>query len=233
MPFILYVKVNSMNTKTKYLIPAIAAVFALTLVFATPYVIAEEGDSTHAKWGAKDHKMHHSIAVEGFVGAIPLPEEFSKEAMIGLKDQVTVTLSQALSAAEAAEGFNADDIMKAGIGIVKGQDDQKFVAWTLASMNMDVDAQTATATIFVVDAGNKDNTATVQKEFDPTMKDRHMGKYSMHDKANFQDLDEDTKAELKSAFQSLKDARASGDQAQIDTAKANLKSLLESIKAQN
>lgn len=218
-----------MNTKTKYLIPAIAAIFALTLVFATPYVIAEEGDITHAKWGAKHFEMHHSLVVEGFVGAIPLPEEFSKESMQTLKNDVTVTLSQALGAAEAAEDFNADDVMKASIGIVQGQDDKKFVTWTLASMNMD--AQTATATIFVVDAGNKDNTATVQKEFDPTMKDRKMS--YMHGKANLQDLDEDTKAELKSAFQSLKDARASGDQAQIDTAKANLKSLFESIKAQN
>lgn len=222
-----------MNTKTKYLIPAFAAVFALTFVFATPYVMAEGGDYTHAKWGAKNHKMHQAIEVnleDGKNWSIPLPEEFNKEAMKGLKEDASVSL---VDAANAAQSAGVDDVMKASIGIAKDQNGNKGVAWILASMNMDEESQTATANIFVVDAGDVTNTAEITKEFDPSMKDRHMNKFSMHGKANFQNLDEDTKAELHTAFQSLKDAKVSGDQSQIDAAKETLKSLFESIKAQN
>ncbi len=48
-----------------------------------------------------------------------------------------------------------------------------------------------------------------------------------------ENLDEETKAQLHAAFQDLKDAKASGDQDQIDAAKQALRSLFESIKAQN
>ena len=232
MPFIQIIKVNSMNTKTKYLIPAIAAVFALAFVFATPYVIAEEGDYPHAKWGDKSHKMHKLIEVtlaDGKSWAIPLHQEFNKDAMKSLKDDISVSL---VDAANAAQSAGESDIMMAHIGIVNDQNGNKGVAWILSSMNMDEESQIPTANIFVVDAGDVENTAKTTKQFDPSMHDRKMN-YKMHDKAKFQDLDEETKAELKAAFQSLKDARASGDQAQIDAAKANLKSIFESIKAQN
>ena len=65
------------------------------------------------------------------------------------------------------------------------------------------------------------------------MKDRKMFKYSMYDKAYFENLDEETREEIESAFQDLKDAKESGDQAKIDAAKENLRSLHESIKGQN
>lgn len=221
-----------MNTKTKYLIPAIAVVFALTFAFVTPYVIAESGEYTHAKWGDKQHKMHKAIEVvlgEGKNWSVLLPEEFNKDTMKSLKTDVTVSL---IDAANAAKLAGVEDVMKASIGIAKDQNGNNGIAWILTSMNMDDESQTATANIFVVDAGDITNTAKTTKTFDPSMKDRKMG-YTMHDKANFENLDESTKVELKTAFQSLKDARASGDQAQIDAAKVALKSLLESIKVQS
>ena len=45
--------IRSMNGKTKYAIPAFAAVFALMVTVAVPTVLAEDGD--YAKWGGEKH----------------------------------------------------------------------------------------------------------------------------------------------------------------------------------
>ncbi len=168
-----------MKTARKYLIPAFVAAFVLTFVIATPYVIAEGGDYGHAKWGAKHHKMHKVIEVvldEDKKWSIQLPEEFNKDAMKSLKEDVSVSL---LDAANAAQSAGVDDVMKASIGIAKDQNGNKGVAWILASMNMDEESQTITANIFVVDAGDVTNTATTTKEFDHSMKYSKHGDYKM------------------------------------------------------
>ena len=150
-----------MNRKTKYLIPAFAAVFALTFVFVTPYVMAEGDYDGHSKWGAKHQGMTKAVTVDGFTGSISIPEDIDKEAMKALKEQVSVTLIVAATAAEE-NGFS--DVMKASIGIVKNENGDKYVAWVLAGMSMDDD--TVTKNIFVVDAGNAENTGSVTKSFD-------------------------------------------------------------------
>ena len=163
-----------MNRKTKYLIPAFAAVFALMFVAAAPHVVAEPGaekgawhEGKKAMWkdGAKHHKKHMAVEVEGFVGTIPVPEDVDRETHKALKDQVTVSLS------EAAQGL---DVMKGSIGIAVNENGEKFVVWTLASMDHDEESDTMTATIYIVDAADAENTATVTKEFDPSKK------YGMH-----------------------------------------------------
>ena len=144
-----------MNRKTTYLIPAFAAVFALMFAFASPDVMAEPGERMHEKWsGQKQHKMHKAIEVEGFVGSIQITEDSDKQA---LKDQVTVSLS------EAAEGL---DVMGGKIGVAINENGDKYLTWTLKSIEKDSESETVTATIYVVDAGDASNTAVVTKEFD-------------------------------------------------------------------
>lgn len=152
-----------MNTKTKYMIPVFAAIFALMFVIATPYVMAEGAD--HAKWtGENDQKRgHHVILVEGFTGTIQIPEEMTKETHEELKNQVTVSLGQAVS---IAESNGLTDAMKASIGIAENGEGNKYVVWTIASMNKDVESETMTANIFVVDAGDATNFTTFTKTFD-------------------------------------------------------------------
>jgi len=152
-----------MNTKTKYMIPAFAAVFALMFVVATPYVMAEGVD--HAKWvGEKDQKRgHHAILVEGFTGTIQIPEEMTKETHGELKNQITVSLGKAVS---VAESNGVTDAMKASIGIAKNGEGNKYVVWIITSMNKDAESETVTANIFVVDAGDATNFTTVTKTFD-------------------------------------------------------------------
>ncbi len=70
-----------MNRKTKFLIPTFAAVFALVFVFVTPYVMAEGDYEGHSKWGAKHQGMNKAVTVDGFMGSIPIPEDFDKETM--------------------------------------------------------------------------------------------------------------------------------------------------------
>jgi len=124
------------------------------------------------------------ITVEGFTGAITIPEMTEETDMKAvheeLKSKVTVKFSEAAVLAEDA-GL---DVMKGSIGMAVNEDGDKFVVWTLAEMNMESsESDTMSATVFVVDAANAKNTTQVTKEFDHSMvmaegKDK---KYS-HDK---------------------------------------------------
>jgi hypothetical protein len=143
-----------MNKKLVYVMPVVAAVVALMLVAAVPYVVAEQGQGKMWKMG-KFHK-HHAIQVDGFVGSIPITKDTDKAT---LKDKVTVSLS------DAAQGL---DVQKAMLGKVKNEKGEKFLAWTMFSMDKDSDK--ATITIHVVDAGNADNKAQITKEFNHSFK---------------------------------------------------------------
>jgi hypothetical protein len=101
---------------------------------------------------------HHAIQVDGFVGSIPITEDTDRST---LKDQVTVSLS------EAAQGL---DVHMAKLGKVKNENGEKFLAWTLISIDKNPDSDTATITIHVVDAGDASNTAVVTKSFDHSFK---------------------------------------------------------------
>lgn len=216
-----------MNTKTKYLIPAFAAVFALTFVMAAPYVMAEDDLGDHPNWGVKHHRGPFALTVEGFTGTIQIPEDVDRDAMKGLRDQISVSL---VDAASAAENAGVSDVVKANIGMVQNENGDKFVAWILGGVT--VEEENITRNIFVVDAGDSGNTAQVENQFDPTMIKERFAEHHPF-KANFGDLDDETKAEIQSAFQNLRDAKQSGDQQQIDQAKQTLKSLFDSIKAEN
>ena len=155
-----------MNRKTTYLIPAFAAVFALMFAFAPSLASAEFGDDMNSKWtGQKNHKMHKVVEVEGFVGSIQVTEDVDKQS---LKDQVSVSLS------EAADGL---DVMGVRIGVAVNDDGDKFLVWTLMSIEKDSESETATATIYVVDAGDADNTTTITKEFDHSMMSDKFNQY--------------------------------------------------------
>jgi hypothetical protein len=151
-----------MNKKILYVLPVLAAVVALMLVAAVPHVVADQEAGKMWKMGAKFHK-HHAIQVDGFVGSIPITEDTDRAT---LKDQVTVSLS------EASEGL---DVQMAKLGKVTNEDGDKFLAWTLFSMDK-ADSDTITITIHVVDAGNAENTAQITKQFD------HPFKYKESDK---------------------------------------------------
>ena len=232
-----------MNTQKRFILPAFAAVFALMFVVATPFVMAQPGEMP---WGdgknmwkdaAKHYKKHMTIEVEGFTGSIPIPEDLTRESHKDLKDQVTVSLS------EAAAGL---DVMKGSIGMAVNENGEKFVVWKLVSIDIHDEADTKTATIYIVDAGDASNTATVTKEFDFSMKDRMHGNYGA-DGAKLSDperleskiqkleqkLNEGTgdsesdqlKIEFIYVLRQLQDAIADGDDAQADSLREQLKEL--------
>ena len=145
-----------MNKKLVYVMPALAAVVALMFVVATPYVLAESGDKA---WKMGKFHKHHAIQVDGFVGSIPITADTDRAT---LKDLVTVSLS------EASQGLN---VHMAKLGKVTNENGEKFLAWTLASVDKNED--TITFTIHVVDAGDADNTAQITKEFDHSFKKQH------------------------------------------------------------
>ena len=150
----------TMNKKTKYLIPAFAAVFALMFAVAPSLAMAESGGDMHSKWkDPKNHKMYRVVDVDGFVGAIQITEDVDRQS---LKEQITVSLS------EAADEL---DVMGAHIGVAVNENDDKFIVWALKSIEKDSESGIATMTIHIVDAADVNNTAVITKEFDPTQRD--------------------------------------------------------------
>lgn len=113
----------------------------------------------------KDHH-HMKIKVEGFTGAIPIPEMTEQTDMKALheelKSQVSVKFSEAAVLAEEA-GL---EVMKGSIGMAVNENGDKFVVWMLAEMNMESDSDDMSKTVFVVDAADATNTAQVTKEYD-------------------------------------------------------------------
>ena len=218
--------IRSMNTKTRYMLPVFAAVFALMFVVATPYVMAQPDGENHMwKDGAKHHKKHMALKVEGFVGTLQITDDVDKKA---LKEQVTVSLS------EAAQGL---DVQMASLGKAVNENDEKFLVWILVSMSTNPETETKTATIHIVDAANADNTAQVTKEFDRSMKDkayRHDGAMSEKKLAKLEqklaeptgDADLDAAhAEFLNKIQELRNAIASGDSEKAQELAKELKEL--------
>ncbi|WP_316504495.1 hypothetical protein [Nitrosopumilus sp.] len=113
-------------------------------------------------------KQHHmKVKVEGFTGAIAVPEMTEETDMKAvheeLKSQITVKFSEAAALAEEA-GL---DVMKGSIGMAVNENGDKFVAWMLSEINMDnSESETVSTTVFVVDAADTTNTAQVTKEYD-------------------------------------------------------------------
>ena len=156
-----------MKTARKYLIPAFVAAFALMFAVATPFVMAEYGDGY-----AKYHKKSWAVQVSNdFVGTIPITEDSTHQS---LKDQITITLSEAAS--------KYPDAKKAKLGIAVN-DNGKYVVWKVIEMTMDSETNTKSMMIHVIDAraDTLDAAATedVQKEFDHSTKYTRHGDYKM------------------------------------------------------
>lgn len=205
MPFIQNHIYCAMNRKTTYLIPAFAAVFALMFAFAPTLASAELGDDVHSKWtGQKNHKMQKVIKVEGFVGSIQITEDVDRQS---LRDQVPVSLS------EAADGL---DVLGGHIGVAINENGDKYLVWTLKSIEKDSESETATVTIYVVDAANTDNITTISKEFD---RSKWNGKFNH---------DSDRHANMAQKLEKL--SQPTGD-ADVDAARDTFVEKLQELKA--
>jgi hypothetical protein len=203
-----------MNRKTTYLIPAFAAVFALMFTVATPPAMAEYSEGMHGKeMGQKYHKMHKVIEVDGFVGSIQITEDSDRQA---LRDQVTVSLS------EAADGL---DVKGGHIGVVTNENGDKFLTWTLKSVERDSESEIAIATIYVVDAGDVSNTTTITKEFDHSERD---GKYARDGDKSSNTRDGDRNADKSEKFERLSQLTGDDD---VDAARATFVEKLQELKA--
>jgi hypothetical protein len=217
-----------MTTKTRYLLPAFVAIFALMFVVATPYVAADEDDSRFAQ---QNGKRHMSIQVDGFEGSIPITEDSDRQE---IKSQVTVSLS------DAAAGL---DVYKAHLGVVVNENDDKFLVWILANVEKDAESETAIATIYVVDAGDLSNTATITKEIDPSEKTRD-GKRTrdgdemankierleerFSEPTGNEELD-DLQTQFLEKIRELKEAHEEGDSDKVQELRKELKDLREQL----
>lgn len=224
-----------MNTKTKIYIPVIVALVAIVTIAAVP-ALAESGaisletvpqttqegplgdgdgetnDDNAEKGMWQDGPKHHNhmaVQVDKVLDwTVPIPADFSKDTMKDLKNDVTVSL---VDAATAAKNAGVTDVMMASIGIINDQADNKFVAWILSSMDENAESGNVTANIFLVDAGNVANNAQVTKEFDPFMMSRDGDhKWSEHKmQGYFADLTPEQRDAKATQFKEMKQAFAS------------------------
>ena len=217
-----------MTTKTQYLLPAFVAIFALMFVVATPYVAADEDDRQFAQ---QTGKKHMPIQVEGFEGSIQITEESDRQE---IKSQITVSLS------EASAGL---DVLKAHLGVVVNENDDKFLVWMLVNVEKDTESETAIATIYVVDAGDLLNTTTITKEIDHSERTRDGERSRSEDgMANkIERLEErfseptgndeldDLQTQFLEKIQELKEAHEEGDSDKVQELRKELKDLREQL----
>ena len=212
-----------MNRKTTYLIPAFVAVFALMFTVATPLAMAENSEGMHDKSvGQKHHKMHKVIKVDSFVGSIQITEDSDRQA---LRDQVTVSLS------EAADRL---DVIGGHIGVAVNENGDKYLVWALKSVERDSESETATATIYVVDAADATNTTSITKEIDHSKKiEKRVDKLSnkidrfeerLSESSGDADVDA-ARATFVEKLQELKAALESGDSERVSELRDELKDL--------
>ena len=218
-----------MNSKTKYIIPVfvVAVVFALVFVSVTPSTMAQGGD--HGKW--RHH--HHTTIAEGFTGTITIPQEMTRETHAELKNKVTVSLGQAVL---IAESNGVTDAMKASIGVVKDDNDNKYLVWKIISLDHDVESQTKTMNIFVVDAGDDSNFTSITETFGHSwmMKndkiDRKIEKFQQKFSEPTGDAEVDAaRAQFLDLLQQLGDAYANGDYEAAKSIREQLKELKQTV----
>ena len=211
-----------MTTKTQYLLPAFVAIFALMFVVATPYVAADEEDKRFAQ---QNGKKHMPIQVEGFEGSIQITEDSDRQE---IKSQITVSLS------EASAGV---DVHKAHLGVVVNENDDKFLVWILVNVEKDAESETAIATIYVVDAGDSSNTATITKEIDHSERTRDGDGMAnkierleerFSEPTGNEELD-DLQTQFLEKIRELKEAHEEGDSDKVQELRKELKDLREQL----
>ncbi len=188
-----------MKKPSKYIVSALVAAFALAFVVATPYVMAESGYGMHSYHdGAKSHKGHWAIQVEGFEGSIPITEDSDR----------TTLKEKAIPLSEAVADY--PNVKKAKLGKAINENGDKFLVWKLVDFSKDSESGTAKMTIYIVDAGNADNTIQVEKVYDHSMKYTRHGEYGSYGtmKGHFTDLTEEERTEKMAQFKEMKEAFA-------------------------
>ena len=105
-------------------------------------------------------------------------------------------------------------MMGGHIGTVVNENGDKFLSWILKSIEKDSESETATATIYVVDAVDPNNITTVTKEIDRSERD---GNHNGNKRANI-----DEKLERLS--------QPTGE-ADVDAARATFVEKLQELKA--
>lgn len=180
-----------MKTARKFVIASIAAAFALVFAIATPYVMAESGYGMHSYHDGAKHQGHWAIQVEGFEGSIPITEDSDR----------TTLKEQAIPLSVAAADY--PNVKKATLGKAINEHGDKFLVWKLVDFSKDSESGTAKMTIYIVDAGDADNTAEITKEFDKTS---HHDKWAHFKemKEAFASLSEEDQTTLKSHFKGMK-----------------------------
>ena len=203
-----------MKRPSKYILSALVAAFALAFVVATPFVMAESGYGMHSYHdGAKSHKGHGAIQVEGFEGSIPITED---------SDRATLK-EKAISLSDAAADY--PNIKKAKLGKAINENGDKFLVWKLVDFSKDSESGTAKMTIYIVDAGDADNTTEITKEFD---KSSHHDKWTHYKgmKDKFTDMTPEEREAKFAQYKEMKEAFASiseEDQATIMSHFKNMK----------
>ena len=196
-----------MNSKTKYMIPAFAAVFALMFTVAAPYVMAEGGD--YSKWDSTTHhKKHMKIQIGELSGSKAVTRETAHDEMDN-----TIALSVAT--------YNYPDTKKASLGIAVNDAGEKFLVWKLVSMTKNDDG-IKSVTIHVIDALLGYKITTIEKSFDYST-DGKWSHHGMYDK--FADMTPEEREAKFAQFKEMKQAFSSISEQDRETIMTHFKEM--------
>ncbi len=202
-----------MKKPSKYIVSALVAAVALAFVVATPYVMAESGYGMHSYHdGAKSYKGHWAIQVEGFEGSIPITEDSDRST---LKEKA-IPLSEAVA--------DYPNVKKAKLGKAINENGDKFLVWKLVDFSKDSESGTTKMTIYIVDAGDADNTAEITKEFDKTS---HHDKWTHYKgmKDKFADMTPEEREAKFAQYKEMKEAFASVSEEDQTALKSHFKDM--------
>lgn len=189
---------------------------------ATPLAMAQYSEEMYDEKDQTNKKMHKVIEVDGFIGSIQITHDADKQT---LKDQITVSLS------DAASGL---DVTSGGIGVAVNENDDKYFVWILKSFEKDSESGVTTVTTYVIDVADVTNTTTVTKDIEQPQKavknsnqiskkiDRLEEKISKSSgNVDFDDL----RTTFLEKFQELRKAMQDGDSDRVSELREELKDI--------
>ena len=227
------------------MIPVFAAVFAMIFVVSSPYVMADDANGTwggkhfkgaNEQWGGDRHMGPkgpmgpHAITIDGFSGSIAIPQDITKDTRDSLKDQVVVTLLQAVNIA-SDNGFV--DGMSANLGVVDDGAGNKYLVWTITSIDRDAETGAVTCNVFVVDARDPTKFAQTTQTFDHPMKGDGQGPKVKGFQKFADNLDPETQAKFQDLMDQLRQAHQNGDTETAKNLKDQVHQLLQSLQNEN
>ena len=233
-----------MNTRTRYVIPAIAGMVVMMAImaFTVPAMAVQSQSASTSGTGSEhplDDPLQYIQLVSGFEGAVQIQFDSGTDQMI--EEKINVTLADAAAVAEENGLIHATG---ARMEVIRNDQDNTYLVWTIHGYDS---ARSETVghspDIFVVDTGDVTNFALTTKEWNQlNMPDasydlemKFFEEFNEDDLLPTGDAEHDAlQAEFLGLIKQLKTAHDDGDSQKADQLRQQIRELgAESVHISN